>query len=593
MSKQEKGDKKRFEVGVFVQVKGGTKPFGRISGENGKQRWLVRLVGADGKLEANDVEKTSRMINIQQEPELPANVKVLFGLVVADDGSIEIEAVSDDNESFAVNCGEDDDDDDVLLDQFDVFDEDDDLLPTTTPARRRSLHGRRVQHPTVPPPRNIRFEAADDLIYRQDDNGSFDEEERDMEEEQIDPEVLAHTDLVLLDEIEAGGDEHRAKLLQAEAQKAELIGRTIELKNLIKWTIVEDIDDFAHVTAKRRPDREVGIIGLDFNELTNAEFPLVEPYLRCHPGDAFEQLTRLNKAGMERYQTRWVPATVKEFFLLLACLLAAIPSEQGGEQLWETACMKGVCARPELGKIMKLKRFKQLKGLYPAAFAASEETTEHSGNWSPIEGVSATNDPWKQIQLLVNDFNATIKKNYVSSDRLCLDESMSAWRPRQDKYGGLPHISFIKRKPKPLGTEFKSVADAESGIMLHLEIQRGKGEMNDAAYKTELGATAACTKRLAEATSNGECDTFYGDSWFASAKTANEIKKLGHHFVGIVKTAHRNFPKVFLEQTMSDWPGGTYLVMKSKFGKIGVISNCRFAFPLRFSELILITCCTR
>jgi hypothetical protein len=33
--------------------------------------------------------------------------------------------------------------------------------------------------------------------------------------------------LVLLDEIEAGGDEHRAKLLQVEAQKEELIGRTI------------------------------------------------------------------------------------------------------------------------------------------------------------------------------------------------------------------------------------------------------------------------------------------------------------------------------------------------------------------------------
>jgi hypothetical protein len=157
---------------------------------------------------------------------------------------------------------------------------------------------------------------------------------------------------------------------------------------------------------------------------------------------------------------------------------------------------------------------------------------------------------------------------------------MSAWRPRQDKYGGPPHISFIKQKPKPLGTEFKTVADAESGVMLHLDIQRGKGEMNNAAYKTKLGATAACIKRLAEATSNGECDTFYGGSWFASAKTANEIKKHGHHFVCVVKTAHRNCSKVFLEQTISDWPGGTYLVMRSKFGKIGVRSKCRIAFLL-------------
>jgi hypothetical protein len=87
MAKQ-KGDKKRFKVGVLVQVKGGGKPFGQISGENGKQRWLVRLFGADGKLEANAVEKTLMMMNILQEQELPANGKVLFVLSVADDGSI-------------------------------------------------------------------------------------------------------------------------------------------------------------------------------------------------------------------------------------------------------------------------------------------------------------------------------------------------------------------------------------------------------------------------------------------------------------------------------------------------------------------------
>ncbi len=30
-----------------------------------------------------------------------------------------------------------------------------------------------------------------------------------------------------------------------------------------------------------------------------------------------------------------------------------------------------------------------------------------------------------------------------------LDESMSAWRPRKDKTGGLPNISFILQKPEP------------------------------------------------------------------------------------------------------------------------------------------------
>jgi hypothetical protein len=45
-----------------------------------------------------------------------------------------------------------------------------------------------------------------------------------------------------------------------------------------------------------------------------------------------------------------------------------------------------------------------------------------------------------------------------------LDEFMSAWQPRKDKTGGLPNISFILRKPEPLGTEFKSMACSVTGI---------------------------------------------------------------------------------------------------------------------------------
>ena len=36
-----------------------------------------------------------------------------------------------------------------------------------------------------------------------------------------------------------------------------------------------------------------------------------------------------------------------------------------------------------------------------------------------------------------------------------LDESMSALVPRTTATGGLPTISYIRRKPEPLGTEFK------------------------------------------------------------------------------------------------------------------------------------------
>jgi hypothetical protein len=42
------------------------------------------------------------------------------------------------------------------------------------------------------------------------------------------------------------------------------------------------------------------------------------------------------------------------------------------------------------------------------------------------------------------------------------DESMSAWRPRATAIDGLLNISFIVRKPDPLGTEVKKLVLVQS-----------------------------------------------------------------------------------------------------------------------------------
>ena len=65
---------------------------------------------------------------------------------------------------------------------------------------------------------------------------------------------------------------------------------------------------------------------------------------------------------------------------------------------------------------------------------------------------------------------------------------------RTTKTGTLPNISFIKRKPEPLGTEFKNIVDGISGNMVWLEIQEGKDRMKDKEYHN-LGSTIACSLR--------------------------------------------------------------------------------------------------
>ena len=56
---------------------------------------------------------------------------------------------------------------------------------------------------------------------------------------------------------------------------------------------------------------------------------------------------------------------------------------------------------------------------------------------------------------------------------------------------------------------------------------------------------------------------FYGDSWFARFKTAEDITDICNaEFVAIVKIAHKGFPKAYLESKMMTWPPGSNLVME-------------------------------
>ena len=75
---------------------------------------------------------------------------------------------------------------------------------------------------------------------------------------------------------------------------------------------------------------------------------------------------------------------------------------------------------------------------------------------------------------------------------------MSAIRFQTTAKGDLPHLSYIFRKPEPLGTEFKTVACSVTGALIFIEVQREKEGMKNSRYQKELGATAAYTKRMME-----------------------------------------------------------------------------------------------
>jgi hypothetical protein len=133
----------------------------------------------------------------------------------------------------------------------------------------------------------------------------------------------------------------------------------------------------------------------------------------------------------------------QEWWQFIGIMIGAGPIGKGGVNLWEKEENRNdrtFSAAIDLSKTVSKHRYECLRQCFSYAFYDWENADE---------------DPWHPIGLLVDGFNNNRKENFAASSTQTHDESMSAFRPRTTPTSRLPNISFILRKPEPLGTEFK------------------------------------------------------------------------------------------------------------------------------------------
>jgi hypothetical protein len=111
--------------------------------------------------------------------------------------------------------------------------------------------------------------------------------------------------------------------------------------------------------------------------------------------------------------------------------------------------------------------------------------------------------------------------------------------------------------------------------MTYLEICHRKNENPKPKYKVEMGATAACTVRIAEGVSQSEYDrvreTMMGDSWFGSVKTACESHKKGKEGIFQVKIAKKVVSKRGTGADVRREAWGCHVVMKGTHPETGAV----------------------
>ena len=262
--------------------------------------------------------------------------------------------------------------------------------------------------------------------------------------------------------------------------------------------------------------------------------------------DTIIKFTNEKLTGMDDKTKKLTPGELTQFLGYMIAL--GVNTQKGVGEMWSiTPTDFDVVPPPAMGRHgMSKNRFFHLRCML---------------RWYPAEKPFIEDD-WWACNPLVTYFNAGINDVLEPGWLITPDETTIAWRG----LAGLayapsrpPTICWIPRKPEPLCVELKTIADSLSTVMLKIEIQKGKEAHKLEKYFVEYGHTTACTLRLCEEWF-GTGRVIYGDSWFASVKTAKALLERGLYFMGDIKTAHKFFPMRTLREMCGEERGAWFTI---------------------------------
>eukprot|EP00173_Palmaria_palmata_P004197 Plantae.Rhodophyta-Palmaria_palmata.ctg521.p1 GENE.Plantae.Rhodophyta-Palmaria_palmata.ctg521~~Plantae.Rhodophyta-Palmaria_palmata.ctg521.p1 ORF type:complete len:299 (+),score=20.18 Plantae.Rhodophyta-Palmaria_palmata.ctg521:501-1397(+) len=163
-------------------------------------------------------------------------------------------------------------------------------------------------------------------------------------------------------------------------------------------------------------------------------------------------------------------------------------------------------------------------------------------------GMSSETFRWRLVYENVERFNQERKYHFSPSERICVDEFMSRWCGiggyciRE----GLPQYNAIDRKPEN-GCEIQTAGCGACRVMTSLILVRTAENERKHLEENEKGLPHGCVVllRLVKSYFNSG-RIVVSDSYFASVTAALEMKRNGLRFIGVFKTATKQFPLTYL-----------------------------------------------
>lgn len=302
--------------------------------------------------------------------------------------------------------------------------------------------------------------------------------------------------------------------------------REINLDDPFKFKIAPVVFDYSAENGHRAVKYGARLNGLVDNKTATP----IDHFLLFLPREYIESvvISKANVTGRDKWGREWKDVSFGEFLTFFGIMIymetVALPERR---DYWGTETV-GPYTAQNLGRYMSRGRYERL--LHCLCVFLDKDAIEDKDlqrYWDSMDGLT---------DALCKKFQEAL----TPGRDLTLDESMI-----KSYHQDLPGKIKIRRKPRPVGNEVYDLCDAETLIVLVLEFNKGKHINPDKEFVKELGATTACSLRLTKPYW-GSGRVVYLDSWFGSIKTCSELLDRGLYCVGVVKTAHKLYPKELL-----------------------------------------------
>jgi hypothetical protein len=280
---------------------------------------------------------------------------------------------------------------------------------------------------------------------------------------------------------------------------------------------------------------------------------------------------------------------VKQGYTLM---IAAVTEVQNGtENLWKRGRSGGRHHYPNFGQYMPLNWFKAFVSAAPYCWCDEK-------HWY----VDRRDRLWDIFLPCLDRFNER-RRSLIKTVLLLLDESMSGWRPKTSKFGGLPNYTFEPRKPVPLGTMFRNGVDCFTGCIVYQDVVQNPETQSRKKYYREVSSlpggpllTAPVSEVLRQVEGAGVKQNGWvgGDAWFGSVMTCVEVwKRFQVHSTFIVKGNINFFPvralHAILKARFGERPAGHSVVMETVVSGVKVFAMA-YAWSHRGVSYIVSTC---